>query len=48
MIELALMSESKMFARFVNGPLVKIVIFDPSSIDFTTDLQTSSANGCLS
>lgn len=48
MIELAFVLESRIFDSFVNGPLVKIVIFDPWSIDSTTDFQTSNANGCLS
>ena len=47
MIELAFVSASIIFAKVVNGPLVKMVILDPRSIDYTINFQTSSASGCL-
>lgn len=48
MIELAFVSASIIFAKVVNGPLVKMVILDSRSIDFAIEFQTLSANGCLS
>lgn len=37
-----------MFAKFVKGPFVNMVIFDPGFSELTTEFQISRANGCLS